>query len=380
MVSEKQLSYESVLDAMGQGVLIFDSHDRLVVENLAARNMLGADLKLIRSSGWKAAATLFNTRITDSEATADAAREQARASARPVRFHIYRAGEYFPCWVAEVHGTVGDTFTMVTLEIPDWSVLTELMERFRDEVEHSATATQGHTSLILKSMKVLKKGETVEQLGKRIGGFVQLIATHAHRIERLMALFRRMEELRTGSLSAAVREERHKINLADFMEDFIEGLDEITLLDPESENQDYRSRISVTIPDDVYVYASSYRLTAVLHDLLRNAIMYSLKATPVLISAQTSPQAQGVQIDVVDEGYGIRAKEAERVFLPFERSRQPQIIGEFGYGLSLYLCKYEIEAMDGKIWFQSEEGVGTTFSFKLPLWREEFAASSSSDS
>jgi signal transduction histidine kinase len=253
-----------------------------------------------------------------------------------------------------------------------------LMDRFRDEVEHSATATQGHTSLILKSMKVLKKGETVEQMGKRIGGFVQLIATHAHRIERLMALFQRLEEVRTGTLVALVHDEQRKINLNDFIEDFIEGLDEITLLDPESEDQDYRSRITTTIPDNLYVYASTRRLTAVLHDLLRNAIMYSLKATPVFIIAQPSPQGQGVQIDVVDEGYGIRAKEAERVFSPFERSRQPQIIGEFGYGLSLYLCKYEIEAMDGKIWFQSEEGVGTTFSFKLPLWREEFASSSSS--
>jgi len=378
MVSDKQLSYEAVLDGMGQGVLIFDSHDRLVADNLAARNMLGADLKLIRASGWKAAAALFNTRITDSEATAEAAREQAQASARPVRFHIYRAGEYFPCWVAAVHGAVGDSFTMVTLEVPDWSALTELMDRFRDEVEHSATATQGHTSLILKSMKALKKGETVEQMGKRIGGFVQLIATHAHRIERLMALFQRLEEVRTGTLVALVHDEQRKINLNDFIEDFIEGLDEITLLDPESEDQDYRSRITTTIPDNLYVYASTRRLTAVLHDLLRNAIMYSLKATPVFIIAQPSPQGQGVQIDVVDEGYGIRAKEAERVFSPFERSRQPQIIGEFGYGLSLYLCKYEIEAMDGKIWFQSEEGVGTTFSFKLPLWREEFASSSSS--
>lgn len=380
MVSDKQLNYEAVLDGMGQGVLIFDSHDRLVADNLAARNMLGTDLKLIRSSGWKAAAALFNTRITDPDATADAARERARASARPVRFHIYRAGEYFPGWVAAVHAAVGDSFTMVTLEVPDWTALTELMDRFRDEVEHSATATQGHTALILKSMKALKKGETIEQLSKRIGGFVQLIATHAHRIERLMGLFHRLEEVRTGTLVSTVRSERRKINMTDFIEDFLEGLDEITLLDPESENQDYRSRISATIPDDLEVYASPARLTTVLHDLLRNAIMYSMKASPVLIIAQTSPQGQGVQIDVVDEGYGIRAKEAERVFSAFERSRQPQIIGEFGYGLSLYLCKYEIEAMDGKIWFQSEEGVGTTFSFKLPLWRDELASSDSSDS
>ena len=73
---------------------------------------------------------------------------------------------------------------------------------------------------------------------------------------------------------------------------------------------------------------------------------------------------------VIDEGYGIRASDSERVFLPFTRSRQPQIMGEFGYGLSLYLCKNEVEAMNGRIWFESEEGTGTTFSIKLPGWRE----------
>jgi signal transduction histidine kinase len=126
----------------------------------------------------------------------------------------------------------------------------------------------------------------------------------------------------------------------------------------------------------MYVHASEQRLTNILHDLLRNAIMYSIKATPIMIIAQASGQNQSVQIDVVDEGYGIRAKEFERVFALFERARQPQIMGEFGYGLSLYLCKQEVEAMNGKIWFESEEGVGTTFSFKLPLWRDDSSSSS----
>jgi two-component system sensor histidine kinase SenX3 len=114
-------------------------------------------------------------------------------------------------------------------------------------------------------------------------------------------------------------------------------------------------------------------LAVILRDLLRNAIMYSLKASPVYIVGHGRDQS--VQIDVVDEGYGIRGSEAERVFAPFMRARQPQIVGEFGYGLSLYLCKHEVEAMNGRIWFESEEGVGTTFSLKLPAWRDDSSES-----
>jgi signal transduction histidine kinase len=371
MAVEKQLNYQSVLDGLGQGVLIFDKEDHLLMDNLAARTILGTDLKLIRANGWAAASALFNTRGSSPDTNADAARKKALESARPVRFHMFRSGEYIPCWAAMVHGSGGEVFTMITIESPDWTAMTDLMNRFRDEVENAASATQGHTHLITQTLKNPKKNETVEQVSRRISGFVQVISTHMHRLARLMSLFARLEEVRTGRLRDSIRSERRKIDLAEFIEDFLERLDEIQLIDPETEAQDYRSRVTTTIPEDLLVYASPERLTNILHDLLRNAIMYSMKASPIMIIAQASAQNQSVQIDVVDEGYGIRAKEFERVFAQFERARQPQIMGEFGYGLSLYLCKQEVEAMNGKIWFESEEGVGTTFSFKLPLWRED---------
>lgn len=379
MAFDKQLSAQSILDGLGQGILIFDQADQLVQENLAARTLLGGDLKLIRASGWTAAAALFSSHAAASE-TADAARKRALDSARPVRFRIYRGGEYIPCWASVIYGTNGEEFTLITIEMPDWSALTDLIARFREEVASAAASTQGHTKVIQQSLKATRPGETVEQLSRRIGGFVTLITTHMHRMERLTALFERLERIRTGTLLETIQKEYRRIDLADFIEDLLEGLDETRLLDPETEAQDYRSRIKTSVPEGVYITASSDRLTDILHDILRNAIMYSMKATPIQIVAQAQTGAGTVQIDVIDEGYGVRAKEFERVFAPFERARQPQIIGEFGYGLSLYLCKHEIEAMNGRIWFQSEEGVGTTFSFKLPLWQDDSASRSSSSS
>jgi K+-sensing histidine kinase KdpD len=122
--------------------------------------------------------------------------------------------------------------------------------------------------------------------------------------------------------------------------------------------------------------ASPAHLTIILRDMLRNAIMYSMKASPIKITA--SAQNQNIQINVIDEGYGVRAKEFDKVFQPFQRARQPQVIAEFGYGLSLYLCKHEVEAMNGGLWFTSEEGVGSTFSLKLPAWQESSRSSSDS--
>jgi signal transduction histidine kinase len=182
--------------------------------------------------------------------------------------------------------------------------------------------------------------------------------------------------LRTGDIRQIIRQDRRKIDFVDFMEDFMEELNEIKLLDPETENQaDYLARIELDLPDELYIKGVPRYVRYALQELLRNAIMYSLRGTPIRIRVVTRQTT--AQIDVIDEGYGVRESEWRRVFAPFERARQPQVISEFGYGLCLHLCKQEIEAMNGQLWFTTEENVGTTFSMNLPLWAT--ASSSSSD-
>jgi signal transduction histidine kinase len=381
MAAEIKLELPAVLDGLGQGVLIFSSDGKLVQENLAARTQLGNDLTTIRTQGWEAAATLFDARKTDPDSLADAVRERALASERPVRFHIYRSGEYIPCWAGAVQSAGGEVCTMITIDVPDWSAMTALVDdRFRSEMQEAIDATQGHIDLIHKTIKIQKPGTTTEMLAKRITGFTRLISVHMHRVGRLMVMLERLEDIRTGKLRDKLRARRGQITVQRFMEDFVEELDEIMLVDPETEAQDdHRSRITTDVSDELAILASSTHFTQILRDILRNAIMYSMKATPITITARVKPQ--GVQIDFADQGYGVREKERERVFEAFQRARQPQVFGEFGYGLSLYLCKQEVEAMNGRLWFESEENVGTTFSLLLPEWQEPAeAADSSSDS
>jgi signal transduction histidine kinase len=179
----------------------------------------------------------------------------------------------------------------------------------------------------------------------------------------------RLAAIRTGALRADVRDQRRRIDLAAFIEDFIEKvLDEADLLDPETDPSSCRRRIHTDVPA-LLVAAPPLHLYKVLRDVLRNALMYSMKATPIRLTA-APVGSHAVQIDIADEGYGIRASEVDRIFKPFMRGRQPQILSEFGYGLSLYLCKHEIEAMGGYLWLTSEEGVGTTVHIKLLAWRE----------
>jgi signal transduction histidine kinase len=379
MASDTKLDLQSALDGLGQGILIFSSDGRLVVENLAARTLLGTDISLLRAQGWAAASTLFNSRQTDPDRMIEAIRDQALRAPRPVRSFFFRSGEHVPCWVSAIHGDGGEVYTMITLDVPDWSVVTNLLDAFRSEIGEAIETTRGHLDLIDQVIATYRHSD-VETLSRRVNGFTRLIDIHMQRASRFIQMLERLENIRTGKVREVVRRRRRKIALPGFIEDFIEELDEIMLVDPETDAQDHRSRLTVNMPGELAVAGSTLYLTRILHDLLRNAIMYSIKASPIIIDIHR--RNQNVQFDVIDEGCGIRERERERVFEAFQRARQPQIIAEFGYGLSLYLCKHEVEAMNGRLWYESEEGVGTTFSFMLPAWREDESAvvtASSSD-
>jgi signal transduction histidine kinase len=235
----------------------------------------------------------------------------------------------------------------------------------------SITSTRGHAELIKQVIARRTDKTTAEQLSKQVSGFAGIMAIHMYRLEMLMDMLQRLEDIRTGHLAAVVRNNRKGIKLTAFLEDFLEEIMESPLVEAPDPEIDYRDRIQVDVPNGVEVLASKEHLTYLMRDILRNSLMYSEPDTPITIRATMAPKARNVQIDIQDAGYGIREKEAGRVFTPFQRARQPQILAEFGYGLSLYLVKMEIEAMGGKIWFSSEEGVGTTFSFKLLLQRSE---------
>lgn len=355
---------QNILDGLAQGVLIFAPDGKLVMENRTARTMLGADLPVIRSTGFGAAAILLNQQLPDNGITLETARQQAQAGEKPVRFRVFRGGEVQPCVVSIIEGPGGLSYSMVTLEIADWTPLAETMDRFGQEIASALDSAKGHTELIQQIVDKRKPNETADQVAKRIVGFNKLIQVQMIRSQRLLSMLNRLTDIRTGALREEVKTGRKRFDLTTYLEDLTEEINQSLVVDPETDIGDIRSRLRVSIADGLRVETSSFHLTRVLHDILANAIMYSLRATPIRISAQR--KASTIQIDIVDEGYGIRDSEHDRVFTLFQRARQPQVISEFGYGLSMYLCKHEVEAMNGRIWFDTNEGAGTTFSVALP--------------
>lgn len=124
-----------------------------------------------------------------------------------------------------------------------------------------------------------------------------------------------------------------------------------------------RHSLRVVAPETVPIVADRYRLEEVLVNLLDNAIRYSPDGGPVEVGVV--PEEAGVLLTVRDQGIGIPTALRERVFEPFVQAR-PGVAPTQGMGLGLYIVKELVGRHGGRVWFTSQEGVGTTFYVWLP--------------
>jgi len=112
------------------------------------------------------------------------------------------------------------------------------------------------------------------------------------------------------------------------------------------------------------VQVDAEQLSRVFDNLLINAIKFSPEASTITLTVKQHDD--GVVIAIADTGIGIPKKMARSVFDPFTQAKRKGTAGEETYGLGLYICKQVVEAHSGRIWFESEEGKGTTFFVLLP--------------
>lgn len=114
----------------------------------------------------------------------------------------------------------------------------------------------------------------------------------------------------------------------------------------------------------IMVMAEKERLREIVSNLVSNAIKYSQKGT-IEISHQIENDT--FITHVKDEGVGISEKDQKMIFTRFFRVEEEAAKGIPGTGLGLFIIKEILKRMNGKIWFTSKLGVGSNFSFSLPL-------------
>jgi two-component system sensor histidine kinase SenX3 len=107
------------------------------------------------------------------------------------------------------------------------------------------------------------------------------------------------------------------------------------------------------------------QLTMAVTNLLANAVAYSAGTTRIAVAARA--RSGFAEIAVTDSGIGIPRKDRHRVFERFYRVDQSRASNTGGTGLGLAIVKHVATNHGGSVSVWSEEGLGSTFTLRIPL-------------
>ncbi|MCX6722104.1 MAG: HAMP domain-containing sensor histidine kinase [Candidatus Staskawiczbacteria bacterium] len=107
------------------------------------------------------------------------------------------------------------------------------------------------------------------------------------------------------------------------------------------------------------------KIRIVIDNLVDNAINYTPEGGEIKISMLKNGNEE--EIKVTDTGRGIPKSDQSKIFSKFFRGSNILKVNKEGTGMGLFMSKNIINLHGGKIWFTSEEGKGTTFSFTIPI-------------
>lgn len=182
---------------------------------------------------------------------------------------------------------------------------------------------------------------------------INLIQSETDRLSRLTTEFLDLARLESGR----TRLELAKFELSKFIEESIEVV----------KPQAHEKGVSVEMDGKSLVVSGDRgKLKQVLLNLMTNAIKYNRENGQIFIRWEVIPDEKVVQIQVQDTGYGISKENQKQMFQKFFRVADTAGFTQ-GTGLGLVITKHIVEAHGGHIWLESEEGVGTSFFFTIPL-------------
>jgi signal transduction histidine kinase len=193
--------------------------------------------------------------------------------------------------------------------------------------------------------------------------------------EEAMLLNHLVDDLQDLSLAEAghLKLEPQPVALADVVDRAVEAVR------PRTEAEGIT--LQIDLPEDLLLDIDPQRIGQVLRNLLENALAHTPSGGEVAVSAHAAcPEPSGalslskgrrgdqwVEVSVRDTGAGIAAEDLPYVFERFYRADKSRSRATGGAGLGLAIARQLVEAHGGRIWVESTEGEGSTFTFALPI-------------
>ena len=193
-----------------------------------------------------------------------------------------------------------------------------------------------------------------ELAGQEYAAQLDAIIKNAARLKNIVENLSDVDNMQAG----VARVRSHKVSMAKIAEDVL-----LTF-------QDDAASKNITVSREVgnspyFVEADGVKVNIALSNLVKNAIQYTESGGQIHI--KVDEDSGYVKVSVRDTGIGIPARDLSKVFDRFFQVETHLTRKHGGMGLGLAVAKSMIELHGGRIWVESEEGKGSTFTFLLPI-------------
>jgi signal transduction histidine kinase len=214
------------------------------------------------------------------------------------------------------------------------------------ELRTPLTSIRGYIDLLLLG--------TLGPLSQAQNDFLKVVKTNVVRLVELIDDLLDVSRAEAGEM----RLRRETVNVAEVLYEAGESL--------YSQFTARAISLAIDVPEELPpVVADRQRLRQIVVNLVNNACKYTPEGGRVDVIAVHD--GDHVRIDVRDTGVGITPAAQDHIFTPFYRADNPLREQAGGTGLGLSITKTLVDLHGGEIWFESNEGEGSTFSFTLPL-------------
>ncbi len=339
-IADERNKLSTTLKNMADGVIMTDREGAIVLTNPAAANLFG----------FREAAVIgrpFIEVVRDHEI--DDVVKSCRKTLKEQNIQLESGTAERFLRVIAIPLTNGDLNGILVM-FQDLTELRNLQTMRREFVGNVSHELRSPLAAIKAIVETLEDGAIDDK--EKARDFLTRVHGEVDRMTQMVAELTELSRIETGR--AEVKREPVNFNL------LIEEV--VARLKPQAERQEVALSTELH-PDLPAVRADRERMQQVVTNLVHNAIKFTPPGGKTVVSAV--PNADSVVVSVADTGIGIAREHLPRVFERFFKADKARSGG--GTGLGLAIAKHVVQAHGGTIWVKSQEGKGSTFSFRLPL-------------
>jgi two-component system phosphate regulon sensor histidine kinase PhoR len=347
-ISTEKTKLQTVLANMADGVMMMDVEGKMVLANQATEKLFNFQEKGVLNKP-------FIEVIHDHEADEILKLCLKTSQTQTGQFESVISKRFIRVIAVPL---VEDSLTGALLLFQDLTELRSLQTMRRELIGNISHELRTPVAGIKAMIETLKEGAINDE--KAAADFVARIDGEVDRMAQMLSELTELSRIETGRAELRMT----PLNLKLLVEEVAAQLNPLA----------QRHQVTITtdlVTDLPAVRCDKDRIRQALVNLVHNAIKFNHPGGRVTVS--TKAAGESIIVSVSDTGIGIPEEELPHVFDRFYKADRARTGG--GTGLGLAIVKHIVQAHDGSIWAESEEGKGSTFSFSLPIRAKHDASS-----